>query len=77
MESESRLLEVLKEGRRAELALQENEQRLRKLINGFSSSILAGLLMPDGTLVEVNRAAVAAFGLKREDNVVHAPADNI
>lgn len=69
VESESRLLEVLKEGRRAELALQENEQRLRKLINGFSSSILAGLLMPDGTLVEVNRAAVAAFGLKREDIV--------
>lgn len=69
VESESRLLEVLKEGRRAELALQENEQRLRKLINGFSSSILAGLLMPDGTLVEVNRSAVAAFGLRREDIV--------
>lgn len=51
----------------AEDAVRGSERRLRNLIDGFGPSILAGLMTPDGTIIEVNRSALRALGLRSED----------
>jgi two-component system cell cycle sensor histidine kinase/response regulator CckA len=43
------------------------EQRLRNLIDGLGPSILAGILTPDGRIVETNRSSLLATDLKAED----------
>ncbi len=53
--------------KQAEDAVRNSEKRLRNLIDGFGPSILVGLLSPDGTLIEVNRSAMVALGLRSED----------
>ncbi len=53
--------------KRAEMALQQSEQRLRDLIDGLGPNMFVGLTTPDGILLEANRPALAAAGLKLED----------
>src|SRR5471030_1009706 len=43
-----------------------NRERLRDLINGLGPSMFVGLVTPDGILIEANRSALAAAGLKPE-----------
>lgn len=57
----------ISERKRAEAALRQSEQRLRDLIDGLSPQMFVGLMTPEGILIEVNRPALAAAGLKRED----------
>ena len=44
-----------------------SERRLRDLIDGLGPSMFVGLMTPEGILVEANRPALAAAGLKPED----------
>ncbi len=55
------------ERKRAATALAISEQRFRTIFN--SSYQLFGILDPDGTLLEANRAALDLGGLKQEDVV--------
>ncbi|MCL4523182.1 MAG: PAS domain S-box protein [Acidobacteria bacterium] len=55
------------ERKQAEEAVRASAQRLRDLIDGLGPSLLVGLLTPDGVLVEVNRPALEAAGLRPED----------
>jgi two-component system, cell cycle sensor histidine kinase and response regulator CckA len=55
------------ERKRSELALQQSQKRLRDLIDGLSPSMFVGLMTPSGILIECNRSALAAAGLKPED----------
>ena len=52
---------------RAGEQVRQSEQRLRAIYDGTHEYI--GLLMPDGTLLEANRAALAFAGSKRDDVV--------
>jgi PAS domain S-box-containing protein len=52
---------------RAEAALRESEGKLRKVIDGLGPYMFVGLLTPDGRLIEANRPALEAAGLKPED----------
>ncbi|MEM7785490.1 MAG: PAS domain S-box protein, partial [Planctomycetota bacterium] len=45
--------------------LREREKFLRKTLDGLSA--FAGVLQPDGTLIEANQSALQAAGLKPED----------
>ncbi|MDB6007683.1 MAG: multi-sensor hybrid histidine kinase [Prosthecobacter sp.] len=60
--------------KRAEAALQASQSRLRNLIDGMGPAVFAGLLTPQGILVEVNQSALTAGGLKAED-VLGRPFD--
>jgi PAS domain S-box-containing protein len=53
------------ERRQALLARQENEKRLRKVLDSLASFV--AVLTPDGSLVEVNRPALEAIRLKAEE----------
>ena len=53
------------ERKRAEERLRESEQHLRNVLDGLSAFV--GVLTPDGTLIEVNRAALQGVELKPED----------
>lgn len=53
------------ERKRAEERLRESERHSRAVLDGLSAFV--SVLTPDGTLVEVNRAALEGAGLKPED----------
>src|SRR5687767_5164747 len=53
---------------------QRSQQRLRDLIDGLGPSMFVGLMTPEGILIEANRPALAAAGLKPED-VLGKPFD--
>ena len=55
------------ERKRAEEAAQRSQKRLRDLIDGLGPSIFVGLMTPRGVMLEANRPALAAAGLKLED----------
>ena len=55
------------ERKRAEEILRTSEKRLRDLIDGLGPSLFVGLMTPAGELLEANRPALAAAGLKLED----------
>ncbi len=56
--------------KRTEQAVRESEQRLRAIFDGTHEYI--GLLRPDGTLLEANRASLAFANIRR-DEVVGLP----
>ncbi len=62
--NESVLAEI-KERKRAEDALRESEARAKAMLN--TGSQLQGLLKPDGTLIEINAAALAMIGASEKD----------
>src|SRR5674476_534912 len=51
----------------AEEAARQSQKRLRDLIDGLGPSMFVGLMTPQGILIEANRPALAAAGLKLED----------
>jgi PAS domain S-box-containing protein len=55
------------ERKEAEEAAQRSPKRLRDLIDGLGPSMFVGLMTPRGILIEANRPALAAAGLKPED----------
>lgn len=59
----------ISERKQTEEALRQSEQRLRAIFDGTYEYI--GLLAPDGTLLEANRASLAFVGNTREDVVGH------
>ncbi|HMH18346.1 MAG TPA: EAL domain-containing protein [Burkholderiales bacterium] len=48
-------------------AVRQSEKRLRDLIDGLGPSMFVGLMTPQGILIEANRPALAAAGLKPQD----------
>jgi two-component system sensor histidine kinase/response regulator len=62
------------ERKEAEKAAQRSQKRLRDLIDGLGPSMFVGLMTPQGVLIEANRSALAAAGLKPED-VLGKPFD--
>jgi len=61
------ILVDITERKRAEEAAQRSQKRLRDLIDGLGPSMFVGLMTPQGILIEANRPALAAAGLKAED----------
>ena len=55
------------ERKRAEEAAQRSQKRLRDLIDGLGPSMFVGLMTLQGILIEANRPALEAAGLKPED----------
>src|SRR5450759_2806405 len=55
------------ERKKAEEAAQRSQTRLRDLIDGLGPSMFVGLMTLQGILIEANRPALAAAGLKPED----------
>jgi diguanylate cyclase (GGDEF)-like protein/PAS domain S-box-containing protein len=55
------------ERKQMEQSVQQNQKRLRDLIDGLGPSMFVGLMTPQGTLIEANLPALAAAGLKPED----------
>jgi len=55
------------ERKKAEEAAQRSQKRLRDLIDGLGPSMFVGLMTLEGILIEANRPALAAAGLKPED----------
>ncbi len=55
------------ERKQAERERQESQKRLRDLIDGVGPSMFVGLMTPEGILIECNRPALAAGGLRPED----------
>jgi two-component system cell cycle sensor histidine kinase/response regulator CckA len=53
----------------AEQPLRSAEHRLREFIDGLGPSILVAMLTPDGTVVEGNRSAFIASGLKADEAI--------
>jgi PAS domain S-box-containing protein len=62
--------QLLEERRRAEASLRESEARLRAIYDGTYEYI--GLLAPDGTLLDTNRASLE-FTEMRRDQVIGLP----
>ncbi len=60
--------EAVREAEARTAALRESEQRFRRVFDG-SSVIMALMSMPERRIVELNAAALEAFGLKREEAV--------
>lgn len=58
--------DVTERGRALE-ASRRSEQRLRELIDGLGPYMFVGLLDPAGTILEANRSALEAAGLRAED----------
>ena len=68
LESENhRLEEAVAERERAEAARRADHRRLRELIDGLGPDLFIGLLSPEGVVLDANRSALAAAGLRRED----------
>ncbi len=59
------ILRDVRERKQAEEALSRSEQRLRAIVDNMNAFV--GEVMPDGTLVEVNRVALEVGGLKNQD----------
>ncbi len=57
----------ISERKRAEEAAQRSHKRLRDIVDGLGPSMFVGLMTPQGILIEANRPALAAAGLKPED----------
>jgi diguanylate cyclase (GGDEF)-like protein/PAS domain S-box-containing protein len=55
------------ERKRMELSVELGQKRLRDLIDGLGPTMFVGLMTPQGTLIEANRPALAAAGLKPKD----------
>lgn len=55
------------EQRRVQEDLQLSQQRLRDIIDGLGPYMFVGLMTPDGVLIEANRPALDAAGLKPQD----------
>jgi diguanylate cyclase (GGDEF)-like protein/PAS domain S-box-containing protein len=55
------------ERKELERTAQLNQKRLRDLIDGLGPSMFVGLMTPQGILIEANRPALAAAGLKPID----------
>ena len=53
------------ERKQAEIQLREGEEHLRRVLDGLFTFV--GVLTPDGTLIEANRAPLEAAGLKSAD----------
>ncbi|HWP57549.1 MAG TPA: PAS domain S-box protein [Candidatus Acidoferrales bacterium] len=53
--------------RHAEEAVRRNAQRLRNILDGLGPQMFVGLLTTDGKVIEANRPALAAAGLKSEE----------
>ena len=64
----------ISERKRAEESLARSEQRLRNVIDGLGPEMFVGLLSLEGTILEANRPALEAAGLKLED-VVGQPVE--
>lgn len=67
--------EVITERKTAENKLQVSEKRLRDLIDGLGPSLFVGLLTLRGMVIEANRSALEAAGLKLEE-VLGKPVEN-
>src|SRR4051812_3192601 len=65
--------QLLEQRRQAEESLRESEARLRAIYDGTYEYI--GLLAPDGTLLETNRASLEFADIKREDVIDRPLAD--
>ncbi len=63
----SKIARDVTESKRIERALREGEARLRAAFSQTYSFLI--LLSPDGTIIEVNRAALEASGLEREEAI--------
>jgi diguanylate cyclase (GGDEF)-like protein/PAS domain S-box-containing protein len=50
-----------------EQSVQHHQKRLRDIIDGLGPSIFVGLMTPQGVLIEANRPALSAAGLKPAD----------
>ncbi|WP_239288760.1 PAS domain S-box protein, partial [Candidatus Nitrotoga sp. 1052] len=59
------ILRDVRERKQAEEALSRSEQRLRAIVDNMNAFV--GEVMPDGTLVEVNRVALEVGGLQSQD----------
>nr|MBA3673019.1 PAS domain-containing protein [Gemmatimonadaceae bacterium] len=57
----------VRELRESEAELQRSQKRLRDLIDGTGPTMFVGLLTPEGILVEANRSALEAGGLRPDD----------
>ena len=66
--------QLLEERRQAELSLRESEARLRAIYDGTYEYI--GLLAPDGTLLDTNRASLE-FGDIPRDEVIGRPFPDV
>jgi diguanylate cyclase (GGDEF)-like protein/PAS domain S-box-containing protein len=62
------------ERKQMEQSVQLSQKRLRDLIDGLGPSMFVGLMTPQGILIEANRPALAAAGLKPDD-VLGKPFD--
>jgi len=62
--------------RRAEEARRESRKRLRHLIDGLGTTMMVGLMTPDGILIEANAPALAVVGCKSEDVLGQAFVDS-
>ncbi len=62
------------ERKQAETVVQENEQRLRNILD--TMFVFVALMNLDGKIVEVNESPLAATGLKREDVLDRTVADS-
>jgi PAS domain S-box-containing protein len=63
----STIMRDITERKQAEAEAQRSQKRLRDLIDGVGPSIFVGLMTPEGILIECNRPALTAAGLKPED----------
>ncbi|MDY6911537.1 MAG: PAS domain S-box protein, partial [Chloroflexota bacterium] len=59
------LMQEISERTRAEEALKQSEERLRNVLDGMI--VFAGLLSPEGNLLQVNRVSLETFGLTPDD----------
>jgi diguanylate cyclase (GGDEF)-like protein/PAS domain S-box-containing protein len=61
------MLVNITERKQIEQSAQLNQKRLRDLIDGLGPSMFVGLMTPQGILIEANRPALEAAGLKPKD----------
>ncbi|MBI3775118.1 MAG: PAS domain S-box protein [Gammaproteobacteria bacterium] len=55
------------ERKHAEELIRDSERKMRMVLDGLGPSMFVGLMTSDGVLIEANRPALAAAGLKPED----------
>jgi PAS domain S-box-containing protein len=63
------------EGKEAQTRIQKSHELLRNLIDGMGPYMFVGLLTPDGALLEANRPALEAAGLRLNDVLGKPVAD--